>query len=66
MSPRATDSGVSTKGSEDQGDASRESGGLMAPGTSSLAMRGCVFMEQRGKASQQSHVFDPRENVESV
>lgn len=38
----------------------------MAPGTSSLAMRGCVFMEQRGKASQQSHVFDPRENVESV
>lgn len=23
-------------------------------------------MEQRGKASQQSHVFDPRETVESV
>ena len=60
------DPGLSTEGSEGQGDASRESGGLMAPGTSSQAVWSCVFMEQRRKASRQSHVFDPRETVESV
>lgn len=42
---------ASPKGSEGQGDASREPGGLMAPGTSSLPVWGYAFMEQRGKAS---------------